>query len=143
MAEAECAVMVDHPMQVIAEVNLELVFHEVGVRAESSHIEVTDGEIDQVLKLTPLVAEQTEPFQLDDQYRWWIEHLKLFEMHLLCTTLLAIDLVFKLLSPMELRQAIIQSGIVGCICYFIRAFLGRRVFNNLICYGVVILSEDL
>ena len=63
--------MIDNAVQVVHWVDLELLFQEFGVRAKRWDVKVSQGEIDQVLQFSPLVAIKSESLELYDQDWWW------------------------------------------------------------------------
>lgn len=48
--------MVYYSVQVVCCLKLKLLFHKGSVRGELSYVKIADGEVDQVLQLTPLLA---------------------------------------------------------------------------------------
>lgn len=53
--------MVHDAVKVVDGFNLESLFDELGVRAEGCYVQVTQREVNKVLKFAPLVAIQAEP----------------------------------------------------------------------------------
>ena len=127
MAETQRTIVVYNAVQVVARFNLEPVHDEALVRCEGRKVQVSDGKVDQVLQLAPLVTVEAETLELDDEDWWRDKNVKSLEVDLVLLAFVAGDFVLQLLCLVELGQAILEGRVVrsGLICHLCVSFLAR------------------
>jgi len=135
--------MIDNAVQVVNWVDLELLFQEFSVWTKRWYVEVSQWEIDQVLKFSPLVAIKTESFELDDQDWRWDKDFHALKMYLWAFALVTGHFIFELLCLVELGQAIFKSWIVGLVVHFIVSLFSGCMLHNFTGNGVVVVSQLL
>ena len=81
--------MINNAMEVITWINLKLLSYKAFVSGERRKVKILNWEIDEVLELSPVVAEQLEAFELNDENWRWNKHLHTLEMNLRLIALIA------------------------------------------------------
>jgi hypothetical protein len=131
--------MIDKAVQVVPCLNV-VFLQEFLVRYKLTNVQISVWEVHIGLHFAEENANLPETFELNNQDGRWSENLKFFLVYCIFIALGALHLIFKDFRTMKFVQAIIKARVVrGFVVQFL---FDRRMFNDFICQGVVVLLQD-